>query len=65
MHTCRVCHIAGELIKGLNAQCDDEYDDRYIEPEDALCVQIAALCHDLGNFDSKTLNYFSACDVKL
>lgn len=50
MHTCRVCHIARELIKGLNTQCA-RGDDQYIEPEDALCVQIAALCHDLGNFD--------------
>ena len=45
----RVCHIAGELINGLNAaHCDSP--KKQIKPEDALCVQIAALCHDLGTY---------------
>ena len=37
----RVCHIAGELLKGLA-------EVHKIDDDDILCVQIAALCHDLG-----------------
>ena len=36
-----VCHIAGELLKGLAG-------GEHITKTDKLCVQIAALSHDLG-----------------
>ena len=55
---CRVCHIATELVKGLNEKHKAEpvkgpnekplKDQPLIPPKDELCVQIAALCHDLG-----------------
>ena len=53
----RVCHIATELVKGLNEKHEAEpvkgpdgkhLDQPLIPPKDVLCVQIAALCHDLG-----------------
>ena len=49
-----MCYIAGELVKGLNGDAPLEQDDNIgeslhlISEKDALCVQIAALCHDLG-----------------
>ena len=51
-NSCRVCHIAGELMKGLmklhydgdKADCEQ----LIITRDDSFCVQIAALCHDLG-----------------
>ena len=55
---CRVCHIATDLVKGLNEKHKAEpvkgpdgkplKDEPLIPPEDELCVLIAALCHDLG-----------------
>lgn len=56
-HVYRVCHIATELVKGLNEKHEAEpvkgpdgehLDQPLIPPKDVLCVQIAALCHDLG-----------------
>jgi hypothetical protein len=40
----RTCHLAGELL----AQLRQRQPELHISPEDVLCVQIAALCHDLG-----------------
>lgn len=37
-----VAHLAGELVRSLRAQGND------ITDKDELCVQIAGLCHDLG-----------------
>ncbi|KAK3514758.1 hypothetical protein QTP70_029797 [Hemibagrus guttatus] len=42
-HSIGVCHLAGELVNSLKAQGQD------ISSEDILCVQIAGLCHDLGD----------------
>ena len=44
----RVCFIAGELMKKLQQQ---EHPKLEIGKEDVLCVQIAALCHDLGMYE--------------
>ena len=48
-----VCHIAGEFIERLKEQISTSDDEELkkeaeITPGDALCVKIAALCHDLG-----------------
>ena len=40
----RTCHLAGELARHLQAQHSELIDDK-----DILCVEIAGLCHDLGN----------------
>ncbi|KAK3514452.1 hypothetical protein QTP70_018412, partial [Hemibagrus guttatus] len=42
-HSIGVCHLAGELVNSLKAQGQD------ISSKDILCVQIAGLCHDLGD----------------
>ena len=53
----RICHIAAELVKGLNKKHSEEPAKRpngeqleqpLIPPKDELCVLIAALYHDLG-----------------
>lgn len=38
----RVAHLAGELVEQLKVG------ERDITDKDKLCVQIAGLCHDLG-----------------
>jgi len=40
----RTCHLAGELLTHL---CHGQ-PELNITPRDVLCVQMAALCHDLG-----------------
>jgi hypothetical protein len=40
----RTCHLAGELLAHL---CHGQ-PELNITPRDVLCVQMAALCHDLG-----------------
>ena len=46
-----VCYIAGELVKKLQKDHSDLISDR-----DVSCVQIAALCHDLGTHEINALN---------
>ena len=45
MHLHSVCYIAGELTQHLKRK----QPELEIEENDILCVQIAGLCHDLGN----------------
>ncbi|KAG9332859.1 hypothetical protein JZ751_014486 [Albula glossodonta] len=46
-HSIGVAHLAGELVQALRKQhCDEE--DKSITEDEGLSVQIAALCHDLG-----------------
>ena len=45
-----VCYIAGELVKKLQEDCRQDH-RQLIDEADVLCVQIAALCHDLGVYE--------------
>ena len=51
----RVCYLAGEfarmLIKKLREEQSTEEQRKYEESDkiDILCIEIAGLCHDLGN----------------
>ena len=42
----RTCYIAGEFIRMLQRK----QPELHISEKEALCVEIAALCHDLGNY---------------
>jgi len=44
-HSIGVAHIATKLVEHLNAS----QPELRITPEEELCVQLAALCHDLGH----------------
>ncbi|CAF1502524.1 unnamed protein product [Rotaria sordida] len=44
-HSIGTCHLAGELLKHLH----EKQPTLNITSEDVLCVQVAALCHDLGH----------------
>ena len=43
-HYCRTCHIAGEFIRRLQRK----QPELGITDREVLLVEIAALCHDLG-----------------
>ncbi|KAK3539174.1 hypothetical protein QTP86_027607 [Hemibagrus guttatus] len=47
-HSIGVAHLAGEFVQSLNAQESTIIDKSKINEKDVLCVQIAGLCHDLG-----------------
>lgn len=46
----RVCHLAGGLVRALKNQISEDLKKKGVEitEKDELCVEIAALCHDLG-----------------
>ena len=44
MIVCRVAYLAGKLLKTLK----ENQPELKIDETDILCVQIAGLCHDLG-----------------
>uniref|UniRef100_A0A3B1KBF5 HD/PDEase domain-containing protein n=1 Tax=Astyanax mexicanus TaxID=7994 RepID=A0A3B1KBF5_ASTMX len=44
-HSLGVAHLAGKLLQSLKKTLPEGLE---ITPNDELCVQIAALCHDLG-----------------
>lgn len=52
----RVCHLAGKFVGRLRAVQRELFkarpelktDDFEISDKDALCLQVAGLCHDLG-----------------
>ena len=49
---CRVCYLAGQLAKELRTKLAKELkkpENDIVTDKDILCVQIAGLCHDIGN----------------
>ena len=54
-------HLAGELVRQLRQRQNEEL---HITDEDVLCVEIAGLCHDLGNMTPNSLGIeLRECDV--
>lgn len=45
-----VCYLAGEFLRTLRDNHNGKEKDLEITDKDILCVQIAGLCHDLGNY---------------
>uniref|UniRef100_A0A1X7TUC2 HD/PDEase domain-containing protein n=1 Tax=Amphimedon queenslandica TaxID=400682 RepID=A0A1X7TUC2_AMPQE len=50
-HSIGVCYIAGQLVEALNKHCPPEEEKlhEWFTQEEKMCVQIAALCHDIGH----------------
>uniref|UniRef100_A0A1X7TUB2 HD domain-containing protein n=1 Tax=Amphimedon queenslandica TaxID=400682 RepID=A0A1X7TUB2_AMPQE len=50
-HSIGVCYIAGQLVEALNKHCPpkEEKLSEWFTPQEKMCVQIAALCHDIGH----------------
>lgn len=49
----RTCYLAGELLSHLRQR--QPYLN--ITDKDVLCVQMAALCHDLGSFSASKMKF--------
>lgn len=45
---CRVAHLAKELLRSLCENAKEYKGELAITDRDQFCIQIAALCHDLG-----------------
>uniref|UniRef100_A0A1X7TTZ3 HD domain-containing protein n=1 Tax=Amphimedon queenslandica TaxID=400682 RepID=A0A1X7TTZ3_AMPQE len=50
-HSIGVCYIAGKLVDALNEHPRPTKTDKrlWITKEEKICIQIAALCHDIGH----------------
>lgn len=61
--TCSVCYIAGQLVEALNKHCPpkEEKLSKWFTPQEKMCVQIAALCHDIGMYQQSCLVKFILC----
>ena len=59
----RVCYLAGKfacmLIKKLREEQSTKEQRKYEESDkiDILCIEIAGLCHDLGNITNHGMTY--------
>uniref|UniRef100_A0A7N6FKV2 HD/PDEase domain-containing protein n=1 Tax=Anabas testudineus TaxID=64144 RepID=A0A7N6FKV2_ANATE len=53
-HSLGVAYLAGELAQALKTKHDEE-GENLIDEKDILCVQIAGLCHDLGECNIFTI----------
>ena len=49
----RVCYLSGRLLNAIM-----EKQEEMLTKNDILCVQIAALCHDLGEFINKYMSIY-------
>ena len=47
-----VCYIAGQLVDALNKHIPESETGlkKWFTDEEKMCVQIAALCHDIGMY---------------
>uniref|UniRef100_A0A7N5ZQM4 HD/PDEase domain-containing protein n=1 Tax=Anabas testudineus TaxID=64144 RepID=A0A7N5ZQM4_ANATE len=59
-HSLGVAYLAGELAQALKTKHDEE-GENLIDEKDILCVQIAGLCHDLGECNIFTIKIRSTC----
>ena len=45
---CSVCYLARQLLDHLRQKQQTLFEGLKVTPKDDMCVQIAALCHELG-----------------
>ncbi|XP_049858974.1 uncharacterized protein LOC126353854 isoform X2 [Schistocerca gregaria] len=48
-HSLGVCYLASRMLEALEQNSTNTSNERLVTEEEALCVQIAGLCHDLGH----------------
>lgn len=48
-HSLGVCYLASRMLEALEQNSTNTANERLVTEEEALCVQIAGLCHDLGH----------------
>lgn len=73
---CRTCHLASKLAdhlqlkiqEDINKMKEKEQDYSRLQkaimtPKDKLCIEIAALCHDLGVYNSFKLYHKDCTDA--
>ena len=56
-HKFSVFYLAGEFVRHLQRQAQDDFPENLFTDGDVICVQIAGLCHDLGKFSTGSSRY--------